>query len=247
MLGIPYARAWDSIVAPGAGFAIDISDLSCIPWNRRLLTGSESTLGSVREFHRFSDEVLMRVIPSVDSLKVSCKSHWSRPMATTREIVQGMPQRSMSLPVSERLSVPAATSPVRLSPGVQEFKDRRRRRRINLQPMYTAVSVRVLSKRDVPLEGHAVNLSETGIVVEVDNTIPIGHAVTLEFQVSGLGRLRDEQWPTYAVAAEVVRIDNLAEFPHGPYRVAMRFVRIPTMTQAAIARYVATHESKTLS
>ena len=113
--------------------------------------------------------------------------------------------------------------------------------------MYTTVSVRVLSKRDMPLEGHAINLSETGIVVEIDNMIPIGQAVTLELKVAGLGRLRDETWPTYAVAAEVVRIDDLAEFPQGPYRVAMRFVRIPTMTQAAIARFVATHESKAIA
>ena len=59
-------------------------------------------------------------------------------------------------------------------------------------------------QRDMPLEGHAVNLSETGIVVEIDSMIPIGQAVTLEFQVSGLGRLREEMWPTYAVAGEVV-------------------------------------------
>ncbi len=167
-------------------------------------------------------------------------------MATTRDIVQGNLERSMPLP-TERLSPAPSASPVRLSPGVQEFKDRRRRRRVNLQPMYTAVSVRVLSKRDMPLEGHAINLSETGIVVEIDNMIPIGQAVTLEFKISGLGRLRDDEWATYAVAGEVVRIDDLAEFPQGPYRVAMRFVRIPTMTQAAIARYVATHENKAVA
>ena len=148
---------------------------------------------------------------------------------------------------AERLSQAATASPVRLSPGVQEFKDRRRRRRVNLQPMYTTVSVRVLSKRDVPLDGHAINLSETGVVVEVDSVIPIGQAVTLELTVAGLGRLREETWPTYSVAAEVVRVDDLAEFPQGPYRVAMRFVRIPTMTQAAIARYVATHENKAIA
>ena len=167
-------------------------------------------------------------------------------MATTRDIVQGMQARSMPLPAG-RLGEAASPSPVRLSPGVQDFKDRRRRRRVNLQPMYTTVSVRVLSKRDMPLEGHAINLSETGIVVEIDNMIPIGQAVTLELKVSGLGRLRGDTWPTYAVAGEVVRMDDLAEFPQGPYRVAMRFVRMPTMTQAAIARYVATHENKAIA
>lgn len=171
-------------------------------------------------------------------------------MATTKDILTPTTGRSMpprSRPVVERHTASMTATPVRLGPGVQEFKDRRRRRRVALQPMYTSVSLRVLSRRDQPLEGHAINLSETGIVVEIDNLIPIGSPVTLEFTVAGLGRLRDDTWPSYAVGAEVVRIDDLAEFPQGPYRVALRFVRIPTMTQAQIARFVATQESKTVA
>jgi hypothetical protein len=64
--------------------------------------------------------------------------------------------------------------------------------------------------------------------------------VTVEFQVAGLGRLRKEEWPTFVATAEVVRLDDLADFPAGPYRTALRFVRIATMVQAQIARYVAT-------
>jgi hypothetical protein len=167
-------------------------------------------------------------------------------MATTRDILTRLNARSMPPTATERRTAMPTPTSIRLAPGIQDFKDRRRRRRVCLQPMYTSVSLRVLNRRDQPLEGHAINLSETGIVVEIDNLIPVGSPVTLEFTVSGLGRLRDDAWPSYAVAAEVVRIDDLTDFPKGPYRVALRFVRIPTMTQAQIARFVATQESKTV-
>ena len=131
-------------------------------------------------------------------------------------------------------------SPYRvMSGGVAEFKDRRRRRRVDVQPMYTRLSLRVLSKAGGPLEGHVLNISETGMSVQIDDQVPVGQPVTVEFTIAGLGRLRQEEWPTLAAAAEVVRIDDLADFPHGPYRTALRFVRISTMAQAQIARYVA--------
>ena len=166
-------------------------------------------------------------------------------MTTTKDILPHQ-TRSTPLPASERRSQPAGMTSVRLAPGVQEFKERRRRRRVNLQPMYTFASLRVLSRRDDPMEGHVINLSETGMIVEIDNLIAIGQPVTIEFTISGLGRLRGDAWPGYAVAAEVVRIDGVAEFPQGPYRVAVRFVRIPTMAQAQIARYIATHQDKAI-
>ena len=83
-------------------------------------------------------------------------------------------------------------------------------------------------------------------MVEIDNLIPIGQAVTAEFSISGLGRAREDHWPTYAVAAEVVRIDNVPDFPMGPYRTALRFVRIPTMAQAQIARFIVTQPERVL-
>lgn len=112
--------------------------------------------------------------------------------------------------------------------------------------MYTAASLRVLSRQDGPLDGHVVDLSETGMAVEIDEQLPVGTAVTVEFSVSGLGRQRSssEEWPTYAVAAEVMRIDGLDDFPFGPYRTALKFVRVPTMVQAQIARFVATQPAR---
>jgi c-di-GMP-binding flagellar brake protein YcgR len=139
-----------------------------------------------------------------------------------------------------------ASSAVTLRPAINEFKDRRRKRRVAVQPMYSFASIRVLSRQDGPLEGHVINLSETGMVVEIDNLIPTGQAVTAEFSISGLGRAREDHWPTYAVAAEVVRIDDVTDFPMGPYRTALRFVRIPTMAQAQIARFIVTQPERVL-
>jgi c-di-GMP-binding flagellar brake protein YcgR len=138
-------------------------------------------------------------------------------------------------------------SPVRLvSDVVGDFKDRRRRRRVEVPSMYTTVSIRVLSRQGGPLDGHVLDLSETGMAVELDEQVPIGAAVTVEFSIAGLGRQRSpaDDWPTYAVAAEVMRIDDLEDFPGGPYRTALKFVRVPTMVQAQIARFVVMQPAK---
>ncbi len=78
----------------------------------------------------------------------------------------------------------------------------------------------------------------------MDDLVGVGQAVTVEFSIAGLGRTRAGDWPTYAVAGEVVRIDDLDDFPQGPYRTAIRFVRIATMAQAQIARFIVTHPDK---
>jgi c-di-GMP-binding flagellar brake protein YcgR len=100
-----------------------------------------------------------------------------------------------------------------------------------------------LAQLGSPLEGHVLDLSETGMAVEVDSLIPVGQAVTVEFRVAGLGRMIDQQWTEFVAAAVVVRHDELEDFPQGPYKIALRFARIGTMAQAQIARFVATNPS----
>jgi c-di-GMP-binding flagellar brake protein YcgR len=126
-------------------------------------------------------------------------------------------------------------------PAVAGLQERRRRRRARVPTMYTSAVVRVLGQRGALLEGHVWDLSETGLAVQVDTLIPVGQAVTVEFRVAGLGRVADDQWMEFAAAAVVVRQDETDEFPAGPYKLALRFVRIGTMAQAQIARFVATH------
>jgi len=137
---------------------------------------------------------------------------------------------------------PAAVDPrVKVqAEAVTGLQERRRRRRVNVPPMYTQAVVRVMSTKGAPLEGHILDLSETGMMVDLDERLPVGQAVTVEFRVSGLGRVADDQWSEFAAAAVVVREGEAEDFPHGPYQMGLRFVRISTMAQAQIARFVAT-------
>jgi len=127
------------------------------------------------------------------------------------------------------------------SEAVVALQEKRRRRRVTVPPMYTSVMLRILSQRTSPIEGHVLDVSENGIAIEVDTLVPVGHVVTVEFQVAGIGHLRREEWPEFAAAAEVVRHDDLDDFPQGPYKMALRFIKVSTMAQAQIARFVATH------
>lgn len=119
--------------------------------------------------------------------------------------------------------------------------DRRRQPRVAVEPMYTSVVVRVLSAQEPPLEGHVINLSESGLAIDLDKQLQPGQAVTVEFCISGLGVLHGKQWPCYAAAAEVLRHDDVDDFPGGPYRTALRFIRVPSIVRAQIARYIVAH------
>ena len=158
----------------------------------------------------------------------------------TRKRPVGISGRTM---VTSSRVAPAVSDPrVQLRAAVVTgLQERRRRRRAQVPAMYSQAVVRLLGQRSVPLEGHVLDLSETGMAVQVDERIPVGQAVTVEFRVSGLGRVAEEQWSEFAAAAIVVRQDGVEDFPGGPYKIALRFVRIGTMAQAQIARFVATH------
>jgi hypothetical protein len=139
-----------------------------------------------------------------------------------------------------RRGAPGLRSGQTLTPPIAGVAERRRRRRVAVQPMYTFALVRVLSRKAAPIEGYVVDLSETGMALETDALIPVGEAITVEFRIAGVGRLHNEEWPQFAIAAEVVRHDDVDDFPGGPYRTALRFGPLATMTQAQIARFIAT-------
>jgi c-di-GMP-binding flagellar brake protein YcgR len=169
------------------------------------------------------------------------------PLSTTRRFAsKSLPGKALASgarTVKPSRVTPQVTDPrVQLhEPAVAGLQERRRRRRAHVPPMYTSAIVRVLAQPGEPLEGHVQDLSETGMAVQVDSLIPVGQAVTVEFRVVGLGRMSNDQWPEFVAAAVVVRHDDVEDFPHGPYKIALRFVRIGTMAQAQIARFVATN------
>lgn len=121
---------------------------------------------------------------------------------------------------------------------MRQVRDRRRRTRVPVRPMYTCAIIRVLQERSEPCEGHILNISESGMAVQIDRHIEVGSAITIEFSVAGLGRLMHERWPMFATTAEVTRSFQPADFPNGPFTVGLRFLRISTMTQAQITRYI---------
>jgi c-di-GMP-binding flagellar brake protein YcgR len=173
-------------------------------------------------------------MPPSPTRRISSKALSSRALATA---TPANPRAARPSRVAEPVTDPR----VKVQPsGVTGLQERRRRRRAHVPPMYSSAIVRVLTQRGEPLEGHVLDLSETGMAVQLDSLIPVGQAVTIEFRVAGLGRLSDDQWTEFAAAAIVVRHDDLDDFPHGPFKIALRFVRIGTMAQAQIARFVAT-------
>ncbi len=125
-----------------------------------------------------------------------------------------------------------------------QIDDRRRSQRAPTLPAYTAVAVRVLTQRQEPVEGHVLNVSETGLAVELDERLMPGAAVTVEFCVSGMGDPDGQEWPTHRATAEVVRNDDVEDFPGGPYPTALNFVHIGPAERANIATFVAAGAGK---
>ncbi len=173
-----------------------------------------------------------KILPATTALHRggASESLRSRGTATTLRVPP------MSRPVG--ITAPATTQ-TPAAPGA--LLDRRRRRRAQVPPMYTEAIIRVLSRREEPIEAHVRNVSETGIALEADALVPVGHPVAIEFQVAGMGKMDRMGWAEFTIAGEVVRLDDVDDFPGGPYRIAVRFVQISTMMQANIARFVATH------
>jgi hypothetical protein len=158
--------------------------------------------------------------------------------ATPRDQMTGL-----TVGISPRMPV-GVDSRIHLRPqAVAALQEQRHRRRAHVPPMYTLAVVRVLANKDAPLEGHILDLSETGMAVQVDTLISVGQPVTVEFRVSGLGRVVADEWVEFVAAAVVVRHGDVDDFPAGPFTIGLRFVRIATMAQAQIARFVAVHSS----
>ncbi|MHC5005060.1 MAG: PilZ domain-containing protein [Planctomycetota bacterium] len=99
--------------------------------------------------------------------------------------------------------------------------DRRQHDRFELVPMYTAVTVqRVTDLRMQTCTGHAYDLSESGVRLELDEALDKGERVTTHLGLPG------EQW-TITATAEVIWVGDADDDP-GPRRAALRFVAFPS-------------------
>lgn len=93
--------------------------------------------------------------------------------------------------------------------------ERRRHPRIKLRPMYTSVAVAPQSSPDDELSGHAYDICEGGVRIELDQALETGTSARVRLALPGV---HDE----IRVAADVVWINDPHDDP-GPRRMALRF------------------------
>lgn len=95
--------------------------------------------------------------------------------------------------------------------------DRRVYPRFRLSPMYTAVTAQVAGEEDVrTLEGHAYDISEGGIRVELDEPVDRGQQMSLFLGLPG-------QTAEILATGRVIWVNDAADDP-GPRRMAVQFI-----------------------
>ena len=94
--------------------------------------------------------------------------------------------------------------------------DRRAHQRFTLMPMYTTVEARRLAGDvDRVLLGHAYDISETGVRIELDEALEPGESIALHLTLPGATS-------SVAASANVVWVNDEIDDP-GPRRMALRF------------------------
>ncbi len=94
--------------------------------------------------------------------------------------------------------------------------DRRACERFTLMPMYTSVAAKRLADDAAEeLAGHAYDISEAGVRIELDQALEPGESITVDLTLPGAAS-------TVAASADVVWVNDAMDDP-GPRRMALRF------------------------
>ena len=94
--------------------------------------------------------------------------------------------------------------------------DRRACERFTLMPMYTSVQAkRLADDATEELPGHAYDISEAGVRIELDQALEPGESITIDLTLPGATS-------TIAASADVVWVNDAIDDP-GPRRMALRF------------------------
>ena len=94
--------------------------------------------------------------------------------------------------------------------------DRRAHQRYMLMPMYTTVEARRLAgDADRALLGHAYDISETGVRIELDEALEPGESIAVHLTLPGATS-------SVTASADVVWVNDEMDDP-GPRRMALRF------------------------
>lgn len=111
-----------------------------------------------------------------------------------------------------------------MSAVMPKSRDRRTQPRFELPAMYTAIAVRPGDRDDFIHEGHAYDVSLSGIRFELDHPIEPGTQIGVRIDLPGFADYagQADARPVYALA-NVVWIED--EDQPGPYRMAAVFTR----------------------
>ncbi|MHC4949139.1 MAG: PilZ domain-containing protein [Planctomycetota bacterium] len=113
--------------------------------------------------------------------------------------------------------------------------NRRRHERFRLPPMYSAVTARPCGRRSHVLEGHAYDISEAGIRIELDDPLAPGDRVAVNVDLAG-GQ------GTVGALATVVWVNDAIDDP-GARRMALQFDCFESdRDREHLARYLGTAE-----
>lgn len=101
--------------------------------------------------------------------------------------------------------------------------DRRRVERYLVPSAITPVALRPLDVTDFILEGHAINLSEAGVLIELDRPLDPGTAVALRLHLPGMAHDAGPGRAVFLIGRVIwARLD---EDRLGPSRLAVAFTR----------------------
>lgn len=110
---------------------------------------------------------------------------------------------------------------------MQNQINRRRHDRFRLAPMYSRVTMRLLDQDEFPFEGHAYDVSESGLKFEMDSPLEVGTSIILRLDIPldihGLPPT-DPRDQYIEVLARVVWIDE-EDMEFGPVKMAAEFSR----------------------
>ncbi|MEM1329297.1 MAG: PilZ domain-containing protein [Planctomycetota bacterium] len=100
------------------------------------------------------------------------------------------------------------------------MENRREHERFALNPMYTEIALRLMDEGDFSIEGHAYDVSEGGIQIEIDRPLEPGTEVAVRIM---LPDWQHDTGPGRAVFAvgRIVWFDD--DGVHGPVRTAVAF------------------------
>ena len=94
--------------------------------------------------------------------------------------------------------------------------DKRQYQRFTLAPMYSSVTARRVGSEDVKeLHGHAYDVSEACVRIELDEVIDPGESITVDLTLPGMQS-------SVSATGDVVWVNDEADDP-GPRRLAIQF------------------------